>query len=345
MNPDQNPKQIFEPLKLTNLTLKNRLIRSATAEAIASKDGSIDQTAYSIYEELSQGGVGGIITGFTCIAQHDSCSEDHMRLSDDKVIPQYKQLTDIVHKENCTILTQLALGTYYNNEKVELTPDEMSVEDIKKVVELFIKAAERAKKANFDGVQIHAAHFFFLSRFISPLKNHRTDEYGGSIENRVRILCDIIKGIKQLNLDLHVSIKINSNDFEEGGNDENACVEMCKILEKEGIDSIEISGNNCSHMKIKPHVNEAYFLDCAKKVAEAVNVPVALVGGIRSRKTMQNILDSTKIQIISLSRPLNCDFEYPKKMQNGDIEDSRCISCNGCMKSKCHRCVVFKRKK
>ena len=173
--------------------------------------------------------VGGIITGFTCVAQHDSCSEDdHMRLSDDKVIPQYKQLTDILHKENCTILTQLALRTYYNNENVELTPDEMSVEDIKKVVELFIKAAERAKKANFDGVQIHAAHFFFLSRFISPLKNHRTDEYGGSIENRVRILCDVIKGIKQLNLDLHVSIKINSNDFEEGGNDENACVEMCK---------------------------------------------------------------------------------------------------------------------
>ena len=112
---------------------------------------------------------------------------------------------------------------------------------------------------------------------------------------------------------MHVSIKINSSDFEKGGNDENDCVEICKILEKEGIDSIEISANNSSHMKIKPHVNEAYFLDCAKKVAEAVNVPIALVGGIRSRKTMQNILDNTKIQIISLSRPLNCDYEYPKK--------------------------------
>lgn len=221
----------------------------------------------------------------------------------------------------------------------------MTSEDIKKVVELFIQAAERAKKANFDGIQIHAAHFFFLSRFISPLKNHRQDDYGGSRENRIKILVDIIKGIKKLNLGLHVSIKINSRDFENGGNDENDCVEICKILEKEGIDSIEISGNNSSHMKIKPHVNEAYFLDCAKKVAEAVNVPIALDGGIRSRKTMQNILDNTKIEIISLSRPLNCDYKYPKKMQNGDIEDSRCISCNGCYKSKNHRCVVFKRKK
>ena len=243
------------------------------------------------------------------------------------------------------ILTQLALGAFYNNEGVEVNPDDMSLEDIKKVIDLFIKAAERAKKANFDGIQIHAAHFFFLSKFISPLKNHRTDEYGGSTENRVKILVDILKGIKELNLGLHISIKINSSDFEEGGNDENECVKICKILEKEGIDSIEISGNGSSRMKIKPHVNEAYFLDCAKKVAEEVNIPIALVGGIRSRKTMQNILDTTKIQIISLSRPLNCEPEYPKKMQDGDIEDSRCISCNGCYKSNCHKCVVFKKKK
>ena len=184
-----------------------------------------------------------------------------MRLSDDKLIPQYQKLTDLVHKEGCPILTQLALGTYLNNENIEINIDDMTSGDIKKIIDLFIKAAERAKKANFDGIQIHAAHFFFLSRFISPLKNHRTDEYGGSRENRVKILVDIIKGIKQLNLGLHVSIKINSSDFENGGNDEKDCVEICKILEKEGIDSIEISGNNPSYMKIKPHVNEAYFLD------------------------------------------------------------------------------------
>jgi len=268
-----------------------------------------------------------------------------MRVSDDKLIQQYKQLTDIVHKDNCPILVQLALGAFYNNDGVEINPDDMTLEDIKKVVDLFISAAERAKKANFDGIQIHAAHFFFLSKFISPLKNHRNDEYGGSTEKRSKILVDILTGIKQLNLGLHISIKINSNDFEEGGNDENECIKICKILEKEGIDSIEISGNGSSRMKIKPHVNEAYFLDCAKKVAEEVNIPIALVGGIRSRKTMQNILDSTKIQIISFSRPLNYDPEFPKKMENGDIEDSRCISCNGCYKSNCHKCVVFKKKK
>ena len=128
MNPDQ--KKIFEPLKLTNLTMKNRLLRSATAEAVAVQDGSIDEKAYSIYEELSKGGVGAIITGFTSVASNDCITTGIMRLSDDKLIPQYKQLTDIVHKDNCPILSQLALGDYYNKEGVETNPDDMSLEDI-----------------------------------------------------------------------------------------------------------------------------------------------------------------------------------------------------------------------
>lgn len=135
---------------------------------------------------------------------------------------------------------------------------------IKKVIDLFIKAAEREKNTNYDEVQIHAAHFFFLSRFISQLVNHRNDEYGGSTEKRAKILVDILKGIKQLNLGLHISLKINSSDFEFGGNDENECIEICKIMAKEGIESIEISGNGTSHSRIKPHINETYFLYCAK---------------------------------------------------------------------------------
>lgn len=336
-------KQIFEPLKLNNLTLKNRLLRSATWEGIAALDGSIDERIYNIYEELAKGGIGGIITGFTSVANNDTYIDGMMRLSDDKLIPQYQKLTEIVHKEDCPIIVQLALGAYYK-EDFEIEPDDMSLDDIKKVIELFVQAAERAKKCNYDGVQIHAAHFFFLSRFISPLINHRNDEYGGNVEKRCKILIDILKGIKQKKLDLHITIKINSSDFQIGGNDEESCIEMCKILSKEGIDSIEISGNGTSRPRIKAHINEAYFQKCAEKVAESVNVPVSLVGGIRSKKTIQNILDNTKIEIISLSRPLICQPDFPNKMQSGDIEDSACISCNGCYRSKCHRCVIRKKK-
>ena len=260
-----NKKQIFEPLKLNNLTLKNRLLRSATWEGIASLDGSIDERIYKIYEELAKGGVGCIITGFTSVANNDTYFEGMMRLSDDKLIPQYQKLTDIVHKENCPILAQIALGAYYKKD-IEIEPDDMSLDDIKNVIELFIQAAERAKKCNYNGVQIHAAHFFFLSRFISPLVNHRNDEYGGNIEKRCKILIDILKGIKQKKLDLHISIKINSSDFQLGGNNEEDCIEMCKILSKEGIDSIEISGNGTSRSRLKHIKMKLIFKIVLKKL-------------------------------------------------------------------------------
>ena len=176
MEENSNTKKIFEPLKLNNLTLKNRLLRSATWEGIASLDGSINEKIYSIYEEVAKGGVGGIITGFTSVDTNDHYFQGMMRLSDDKLIPQYQKLTEIVHKENCPILAQLALGAYYKDSE-EIEPTDMTKDEIKDVVNMFIKAAERAKKANYDGVQIHAAHFFFLSRFISPLVNQRNDEY------------------------------------------------------------------------------------------------------------------------------------------------------------------------
>ena len=176
-----------------------------------------------------------------------------------------------------------------------------------------LRLQKEQKKANYDGVQIHAAHFFFLSRFISPIVNHRKDKYGGSTQNRIRILIEILKGIKDKNLGLHISLKINSNDFYEGGIEEEGCLEICKMMANEGIDSIEISGNGTSRSRIKAHVNEAYFKKCAEKVAESVNVPIALVGGIRSKKTIEDILEKTKIEIISLSRPLVNDPDFPKK--------------------------------
>ena len=335
-------KSIFSPLKLSHMELKNRLIRSATWEGIASIDGSIDDRIYEIYTELSKGGIGGIITGFTSVSSSDVYFDGMMRLSDDKLIPQYKKLTDIVHEEKIPILSQIALGAYYKNS-FEVEIDDMNEIDVKNVINLFINAAERAKKANFDGVQIHCAHFFFLSRFISPLVNHRNDIYGGSLDNRIRILIEIIKGIKEKNLNLHISIKINSSDFQKGGIDENECIEICKKLEKEGIDSIEISGNGTSRSRIKPHINEAYFRECAEKVAANVNVPVAIVGGIRSKQVIEDIFNNTKIEIISLSRPLINDPDFPKKLQAGDIEESKCVSCNGCYRSKCHRCIFRKK--
>lgn len=346
-------RKIFEAVNLHNLRMKNRLIRSATWEGIAAFDGSISDEAYGIYSEIAKGGVctdvpplarvSAIIVGFTDVSQDDYYIHGAMRLSRDELIPQYRKLTDIIHAEDCPVIVQLALGAFYRKLPNGLTqqaePDNMTEDEIKNVIAMFIQSAKRAEAANFDGVQIHAAHFFFLSRFISPIINHRNDSYGGNTLNRSRILTEILSGIKSECPGLHVTVKINSSDFIRGGLNESESLEICRILADNGIDSIEVSGNGTSVEGIRAGVNEAYFLDFASTLAENVNVPVILVGGLRSVKTMQTILDTTKIELLSLSRPLLREPDLPAKFLSGESSESLCVSCNACYSSHAHRCV------
>ncbi len=335
-------KKIFEKVELGDLKLKNRLVRSATWEGIARPDGSVTDEAYAIYEEVAKGGIGVIITGFTSVALHDYYFGGMMRLCDDALIPQYEKLTELIHAEGIPVITQLALGAYYrkvNDRFTQVEPDQMTAEEIQLVIRQFTDAAVRAKKAGFDGVQIHAAHFFFLSRFISPAVNHRKDEYGGSTENRSRILLEIMKGIRKEAPSLHVTVKINSSDFTYGGLDEAESVAICKLLSEAGIDSIEVSGNGTSVAGIKPHKNEGYFVRTAAAIADAVSCPVIVVGGFRSLDTMEAVLNQTKIELISISRPVLREPDLPRKMQQDESYISRCVSCNACYSSEAHKCI------
>ena len=339
-------KNIFDRVELHHLTTRNRLVRSATWEGIASPDGGITEVAYEIYEEIAKGGVGAIITGFTSVADHDFYFDGMMRLSRDELIPQYKKLVDVIHRENCPVIAQLALGAYYrefpDGTFVQAEPDDMSLSEIKEVIGEFVQAALRAEKAGYDGVQIHAAHFFFLSRFISPRVNHRQDAYGGSTEGRMRILLNIMQGIREAAPGLHITVKINCNDFTYGGLEEEESLAVCKRLAAEGIDSIEVSGNGTSVSGIRPHVNEGYFAKFAAKLASGVSTPVMVVGGLRSRETMEDLLNSTNIALLSLSRPLLREPDFPNLLKNGETAESKCVSCNACYSSREHRCIFRK---
>lgn len=342
-------KHVFEEVRLGNLRLKNRLIRSATWEGIAGPDGSVADNAYEIYEELAKGGVGAIITGFTSVAANDYYFVGMMRLCDGSLIPQYRRLTELVHAEGCPVIAQLALGAYYrllpNGNYRQTEPDEMEPEEIEAVIAQFGDAAKRAKEAGFDGVQIHAAHFFFLSRFISPRANHRTDAWGGSTEKRSRILLEILAAIREQAPGLHVTVKINSSDFAYGGLDEDESLAICALLADGGIDSIEVSGNGTSVGGIRAHVNEGYFAPAAARIAEHVSCPVIVVGGFRAVDTMESVLNRTKIEGISLSRPLLREPDLPNKMKADPGVVSRCVSCNACYSSPSHRCIFRRREK
>jgi len=191
-------KEIFEPVDIGGLKLRNRLVRSATWEALAAPDGSIDARTYEVYDELARGGIGLVITGFTSVAGNDRYFGGMMRLHDDSLIPQYARLVDAIHAHGVPVLAQLALGAFYRGDGSQAEPSFMTEDGIRLVERRFVDAAVRAWKAGFDGVQVHVAHFFFLSRFVSPAVNHRSDECGGSTENRTRIVCDIVRGIREV---------------------------------------------------------------------------------------------------------------------------------------------------
>ena len=336
-------KSIFDRTKLGTIEVKNRLVRSATWEGMAAEDGSIPEELYRVYEKLAEGGVGTIITGFTSVSQDDFYFDGMMRLGSDHLIPQYKKLTDIIHSHGAAVIAQLALGGYFEQDASGhfqmLEPDALRMEQIRKIVSMFGDAARRAKEAGMDGVQIHAAHFFFLSRFISPAKNHRGDAYGGNTENRIRILKDILQEIRKKAPGLHVTMKLNSSDFTVGGLEEKESLHIARSMAEAGLNSLEVSGNGTSVGGIKAGVNEGYFFDYAKALAEQIDIPVILVGGHRSIEHMDRLLNESKLEFLSLSRPLVREPDLINRWENGDTSPAKCVSCNACYRTPDHRCV------
>ncbi len=332
-------KTLFDRVKLGSIELKNRLIRSATWEGLADASGHLPETLYDTYEELAKGGAGAIITGFTSVADDDRYFGGMARLSNDGLIPEHQRLTEICHAENCPVIVQIALGEYGGG----VEPDFMSADEIRQAISLFVNAAIRADKAGYDGVQIHAAHGFFLSRFISPAFNHRKDEYGGTPERRGRILTEIVQGIRAKAPRLHITVKINSSDFMRGGLTPEESMTVCRLCANAGIDSIEVSGNGTSVSGIMAGKNEAYFAQFALALAEIVSIPVILVGGHRSVEKMEKVLNAGGIDFLSLSRPLIREPDLPNRWAAGDHRPAECVSCNMCYHTPGHVCIFHLR--
>jgi len=331
-------KTIFDSVELNNLKVKNRIVRSATWEALADEDGGPVEEQVEIYEELAKGGTGLLITGFTSVDRHDNEFGGLARIYDEKLAERWGEIPRRTHSYNVPVIMQLALGEFVRDGR-RLEADNISREQIREIVELFGDAAQRVQKVGFDGVQIHAAHGFYLSRFISPAYNHRTDEYGGDTEKRAEILLEILRGIKQKAPGIHVTMKINCTDFMPGGLTPEMSAETILHMEKEGLDSVEISANGTSVSGIKAGCNESYYLPFAKGLKKLSSIPIILVGGHRSLDNMNRIVSEENIEMLSLSRPLIREPDLIARWASGDTKPAKCISCNSCYHTQAHRCV------
>lgn len=336
-------KTIFDEIKINNLSIENRVVAASVGRDLADINGRIPKELYEIYKELAQGGVGLIISEMTMVSDADYLMPGFTRLQDESVLADYRKLTDIIHHAGISIVAQLAFGAFHkmdiNGEQKQLSPDELSDADIRKIIKDFTDASVRAKEAGFDGVELHCAHGFLLNKILSPAFNHRTDEYGGKTENRTAIITEIIREIREKCNEFPIIAKINSTDNLADGITEKESIAICEILVSAGVDAIEVSGMNATVDRIRLGETEGYFASYAKELKKAVSVPIILTGGHRSKEHMVTLLSDSACDMFSLARPLIREPGLIARWKKGDIKPSYCVSCNMCTSMKGHRCI------
>lgn len=343
---------LFDRAQIGTLTLRNRLVRSATAEMMADEDGRPLPQLAELYRELAHGGVGLIITGHMYVHPSGKAHPGMTGIFSDELIPELATLVDAVHAEGGAIAAQINhAGRQSRGDVVgdpmgpsELPPipprsgaREMTVDEIEMLIDAYAQAARRSKEAGFDAVQIHAAHGYLVSQFLSPIANRRTDEWGGSLENRCRFLRRIIAAVRdQVGPDFPIFTKLGMRDEFENGLTLQEGVAIVRQLREWGLDAVEISGGLAETGtfniagEIRTGENEAIFRSWAQAARAAADLPVILVGGMRSLATMEDVLQSGDAQLISMCRPLICEPDLPNRLANGIVDASACVSRNRC---------------
>lgn len=357
----------IDTIEIKNMKCKNRFLRSATWEGLADKEGYISERQREIYVELAKNQLGLICTGYARVDKGDYPNAGMMGIYDDCFIPQYLSLTEGVHKEGAAIMMQIAYGgtrtTYEVEGRTIYAPSDIgerstgvvgtpiSRTGIQDMITKYALAAKRVKAANFDAVQIHGGHSYFLNQFLSPYYNNRCDEYGGSLENRYRIFHEIITAMRrEVGEEFPITIKITCSDFFEGGLVFEDVKKVCKYLEESGIDMIEVSGN--IHGKAQKMIGETfdgykiedggYFYEYAKEIANLVHVPIYVTGGFSDPGVIEQKMNDSLIAGFGIARPLLCEPNLVKRWLDGDRKPARCVHCSRCRTAEGNFCTVFR---
>jgi 2,4-dienoyl-CoA reductase-like NADH-dependent reductase (Old Yellow Enzyme family) len=365
--------RLFESTSIKNMVQANRFVRSATWEGMAADDGAVTPRLIDVQIQLARGGIGLIISGHAYVSRKGQAGNQQLGVYSDVLIPGLTAMADAVHAVGGKIALQLAhagsrgafqisglepMGPSVMETDSGPTGREMTIEDIEEITQVFAHAAARAQTAGFDAVQIHAAHGYLLSQYLSPFFNKRKDDYGGSIENRARLLVQVLKAIrKEVGPEFPVFTKLNSEDFLPGGLMVEDMVHTATLLEEAGIDAIELSGGtflsgkNSPSRKGKPEPGEpeAYYEVAAGKYKKEISVPLMLVGGIRTIETAERLIALEVADYVSLCRPLIREPALINRWKSGDRRPALCVSDSGCFapgfEGKGVYCVVEEREK
>ena len=349
---------LFEPGKIGNLELKNRICKAPQSSGMNNMDGTVSERAIRYYRDQAAGGAGMIIVEYAYVDDIGSKSAHcHLGISSDEHIPGLAWLAENIEEMGAVPAIQIEhcgrqkfLGTQpikapsriawpllYQQHGLEAVPQELTIPEIHEIVKSFGDAALRAKMAGFKLVEIHGAHGYLLTNFFSPTTNHRTDMYGGTLENRARIYFEVYDDIrKKVGPDFPVTIRLSGTDYEPDGFPIEETVWLAKQLEARGLDGINVSGGDhhtMIHQVTPMALPVCHNVWAAEAIKKAVNIPVIASGSITLPEYAEDIIASGKGDFVALGRPLWADPEWAKKAEEGHPEDIRpCLRCNeGCL--------------
>jgi 2,4-dienoyl-CoA reductase-like NADH-dependent reductase (Old Yellow Enzyme family) len=349
------PPNLFSTAQIGSLTIQNRLVRSATAERLATEAlGRATPALAALYCRLAQGGVGLIVTGHAYVAPEGRAHPEMLSAHCDQMIPGLRSLAEATHTAGGRIALQINHGgRQCDRQCVPYTlapsavptpsghvPRAMTEDEILATVQAFGQAARRAQEAGFDAVQIHGAHGYLIGQFLSPHTNRRTDAWGGDREGRLRFLAAVCQGVRaQVGASYPLFIKLGMADNLDQAPDGLTPEEGARIvgrLAEWGLDAVEISGgfggrgDFNSRLGVGSKTPEAYFRPLARLAKAATPLPVILVGGLRSRAVMEEVLASGDADLLALCRPLIREPDLPNRLQGSQVQASACISGGRC---------------
>ncbi len=340
---------LFDILTINKLTLRNRFVRSATMDNMADK-GRLSEAEEKLYRDLGKGEIGLIFSHGLYPTQEGKCSPGQLSVHRDDCLPSLKKLVDTVHEGGGKIAAQILHGGWMTSPDTTGVPPvgpsavvhprsglqirELSSDEVYALVDDYVMAAIRIKKAGFDGVQLHSAHSWLLSAFLSPATNRRTDEWGGTNEKRTNLLRRICEGIRQATGDDYpIIVKLGIKDYHREGKSTAEGIEQAKLIVESGADAIEVSEGleeDFFH-HIRTDAVSPYYLDECRQLKRHLPVPVILVGGMRKVSDMQAVLDEGVADAVSMCRPFIMDPYLVKKIREGSSQGSECTSCNQCI--------------
>ncbi|NWF92716.1 MAG: FAD-dependent oxidoreductase [Syntrophaceae bacterium] len=347
-------KALFSPFRIGNLEIKNRIVMPPMATHFAGPDGTPNERHIAYYLERVRGGVGYVTFEHTGVMKQGRAFPNMALIDSDQNIPSFKRLVDAVHRENGKIVIQInhagrqTSSSFTGSPIVAPSPipcpvrnempQELSPDEIQKIIEAFALAAGRVQESGADGVEIHMAHGYLINQFLSPFSNRRTDEYGGDAERRMRMALEVLRAVRnRVGPDFTVLCRMSADEYVEDGLKLEDSKEIAKALERNGADGLHVSACVAAsgYLNHPPYyAPEGVFVHLAQGIKSVVGIPVITVGRIRTPELANRILEENKADFVSMGRALIADPNLPAKAFQGKIEEiTPCISCNRCVLS------------